>query len=152
MFNSIRLFIWSKAFIISILLVLIETIFFHDSIIFPQSSIEFMFSFFLALLPLILSVFAILISFTDKSFLKFLEEKKIYEKIILYFVNNTFIVFLSLLVSGAIISTNIAGNNYVQYLMTFLFTYTVISFIQLTRFIFYFSRKKAEYVKTVAIK
>lgn len=149
--NPVKLFFESKAFIISVIILLVYSIFFHNQIIFNQKNIEFVFYLFLALFPLILSVFAILISFTDRDFLVFLKNiktggKTVYELIIFYFVLNTFMIFIALLLFGLVLCAELTTIFYLQYLMIFVFIYSIVSFTQLIRFIFYFARKKAEFV------
>lgn len=149
--NELKQFFQSWAFVVSSLVLIIYFVLFDGKTVFTSKGLEFVFYFYISLLPLIISVFAILISFTDKTFLKFLRNVKtgktnVYDTIIFYFVNNTFIVFLSLIIVSIALWFDLSSYAYLQYLMIFLFPYTIVSFIQLVRFIFYFARKKAEFV------
>lgn len=149
--NPIKLFFESKAFIISVVSVLIYSLLWHDVLIFNQVNVQHIFYLFLALLPMILTVFTILISFTDKDFLVFLRtikegKKTVYDSIIFFFILNAFITFVSLLLFGLVLCCDLSHIVYLQYLMLFVFVYAVVSFIQLMRFVFYFAQKKAEFV------
>lgn len=157
--KTLRLFFVSKTFVISISIVLIYAIFFHNQIIFNDTNLTYIFYFLLALLPLVLSVFAILISFTDTDFLKFLKDNKIadnrtsiYDAIVFYFKLNTIWMISSLLYVSIILWFNIYDFKLIsipifQYFAFFMIAYTIVSFIQVVFFIFYFANKKAEFVE-----
>jgi hypothetical protein len=153
-FNEIKLLFYSKAFVISVLLLITYMAFFGNFYIFNKMNVEHIYYFFLALLPLVVSVFAILISFTDGEFLKFLKgikvdektENSVYDSIITYFTINTLLIFFSLILFCVVLSLELTGIMLLQYVMLFTFTYSLVSFVQLVRFIFYFAKKKAEFV------
>ncbi len=147
------LFFKSTAFITSIVLVVIYLIFYIETskLLFNKESLEFFFYMFLEFLPLIIAIFAILISFTDKEFLNFLKKTKtkikisIYDGIIYYFIINSLFIFIALMLTTLVKLFNILNNLYTQLIMIFVFTYAIISLVQLVRFIFYFAKTKADY-------
>ena len=153
------MFFESKAFTISIIGLFIFAIIYYKNIVFDSTCISYIFYYFLGLLPIVLSVFAILISFTDKDFLKFLKEKtidkkgtSIYEGIVFYFKLNTIWILLSLFIVSSILIFNlydykIGDFPIMQYLILFLIIYTTISFFNVVRFIFYYAKKKGEFVE-----
>ena len=157
--NFIKEFFKAKAFIISVIIILIYAIFFHNDILLDENNLPHIFAFFLSLFPLIIAIFTILISFIDNLFLKFLKETKtkdqkisIYEGIITYFVMNTSLSFTTLIITGFALCFGMYKYIIVQYILIFLFSYTIISFIQVIRFIFYFAKKKADFVEIVEKK
>ena len=57
----IKEFFKSKAFLVSIFLLLVYSIFFNNQVVLNQTNLEYIYSLFLALLPLIIAIFTILI-------------------------------------------------------------------------------------------
>jgi hypothetical protein len=156
--ETIKLFIHSYTFIVSILILLFYAVCFHNQIFFNGKNMEYVFYFLLALLPLVLAVFAILISFTDIDFLKFLKKEKtnsgksIYDEIVYYFKLNTFWMIIALLYVSLILWCSLWDYMFLeilvfQYVTVFIVSYTIISFLQVVRFIFFFAKKKAEFVE-----
>lgn len=149
--NVIRLFYKSKAFLISLVAILIYAIFFHNQILLDKTNLEYAFYLFLALFPLVLSVFAILISFTDIDFLKFLHKGKlgdnktpIYDGIVFYFKINSILIFIAIIWISVILwfglwDLTIQEFAIFQYPTFFILTYTIVSFIEIIRFIFYYA-------------
>ncbi|MCX6742461.1 MAG: hypothetical protein NTX24_04815 [Candidatus Pacearchaeota archaeon] len=149
----IKEFFKAKAFTISVVILLLYAIFFHGKIIIDKDNLEHIFGFFLTLFPLIIAIFTILISFTDNKFLKFLKDTKgadkktsIYDEILAYFIINTILSLIAVLIAGFVFCFKLSEYAFLQYIMIFVFSYTIISFIQLIRFIFYFAKKKADFV------
>lgn len=152
-FKTLKELFGAVAFTISIVALLIYSIFFHNIVLLNKENLDNIFTLFLALFPLIIAIFTLLISFIDNKFLLFLKQTKtsnkknsIYDEIIHYFVMNTILSLTSVLVSGFILWFNLYNLILFQYFMIFLFTYTLVSFIQIIRFIFYFAKKKADFV------
>lgn len=160
--QKIKFILKSRAFIVSafaMLVYFVYSILVDIRILFTEKNLEYSFYLLLSLLPVVLSVFAILISFTDTHFLKFLKEKKIdiggnsiYDEIVSYFRMNTWIIFVSLIWVVIVIWFNLGeddlfGYPIFQYLTLFLITFTLISFLMVIIFIFYFAGKKADFVE-----
>jgi len=155
-YKIIKDLVKSMAFVISLIAILIYAIFFHNQIVLCKENLQHIFYFFLALLPLIITIFTILISFVDSKLLKFLKESKtkdkknsIYEEIIYYFLVNTILSLIAVILAGSVFCFDFYNNIFMQYIMIFIFTYTLISFIQIIRFIFYFAKKKADFVEII---
>ena len=152
----VKEFFKAKAFIFSVIILLVYAIFFHNQIVICKDNLEHIFSFFLSLFPLIIAIFTILISFMDNNFLRFLKESKsgdkknsIYDEIITYFIINTILSLTAVILAGFVFCFNLYNFFIIQYIMIFVFTYTLISFIQLIRFIFNFAKQKAEFVSII---
>ena len=147
----------SKTFSISAVILIIYIIVFTNKILIDKNNIDYIFYFLLALLPLILSVFAILISFTDKEFLKFLKDNpedsdvSIYDEIILYFKLNACLNVIGLmwvvfLIFSKYYDKIIVSKPIFQYVTIFIVIYIIISFIQVLFFIFKFAKTKGQFV------
>lgn len=152
---SLKKLFKSWAFVISLIVLVLYGIYSNistDFIIISREIVEIFFYLFLELLPLIIAIFSILISFTDKKFLNFLTNTKIdedgtnfYDGTIHYFVVNSFIVFFDLIILILVLMFELYNIIYIQYTLLFFITYTIVGLIQLVRFIFYFARKKADF-------
>jgi len=158
-FKFLKELFGAVAFTISTIILLIYAIFFHNDILINETNLDNIFTLFLAFFPLIIAIFTILISFIDNNFLIFLKQVKtkdkknsIYDEIIHYFIMNTILTLTSVLVAGFILCFKLYNLVSLQYFMIFLFTYTIISFMQIIRFIFYFAKKKADFVNTIENK
>jgi len=160
MIDAIKLIVKSNAFIISLISLILYLIVYYKEVLIDGELISYLFYYFLGLLPIVLSVFAILISFTNKDFLKFLVDKpivenskmSIYDATIYYFKLNTYLIVFSLIVTCltivfALSDFKIFTFPILQYVLLFILVYTTVSFINVVRFIFYFARKKSEYLK-----
>lgn len=149
----IKDFFKAKAFTISVVILLVYAIFFHNQMVLNQDNLEHIFNLFLAFFPLIIAIFTILISFTDNRFLKFLKDTKtndkkssVYDEIISYFIVNTTFSLIAVLLAGFVYCFKLSQYILLQYIMIFIFSYAILSFIQLIRFIFYFAKQKANFV------
>jgi hypothetical protein len=154
--KTIKQFFKSWSFVISVVMVvgyLVNFIIGYKEIIINDGALDLFFFMFLEFLPLVVAIFAILISFTDKEFLKFLKDTKnmdnddtLYNDIIKFFVINTLLIFISLILILIVKTFNILNYFGIQAGMIFIFTYTIISLVQLVRFIFYFAKRKSDFV------
>jgi len=150
----VKEFFKAKAFLFAIIILLIYAIFYHNQIILSDNNLRDIFTFFLSLFLLIIAIFTILISFIDNDFLRFLKSAKtidkknnLYDEIITYFIINTILSLSAVILSGFILCFRLYNYTINQYVMIFLFTYTLISFIQLIRFIFTFAKQKAQFIE-----
>jgi len=159
MINTLKIIIKSNAFLLSLVSIILYLIIFYKEIVIDSNLITYIFYYFIGLLPIVISVFAILISFTDKKFLNYLLEHtiengqtKIYDATIHYFKLNTYLIVFSLITTCAIVLFSLHdfllfSFPIFQYILLFILVYTTVSFVNVIRFIFYFAGRKSDWLE-----
>jgi len=141
---GIRRILKSLDFIISLLILLFLLLTSSNTLLkinkeFVDTSIHIAVS----LAALIIAAFSILVSFSNREFVTFLKELKIYDKILFLFEWNIYVAIITVMV-GVLINYFIASSLiYVIYI--FLFVYMICSILSLVSFITYFGLRKGEF-------